>query len=125
MSAIEQRASIQQFGVMNPNPFAMCQRSEWRWLISSQDALNSMNPIDDPWNFDSSTVAKRRLRDVVRADRSQCGDGKWILADAPWDRLCRLGLILAGLSFARQNCAEIAEAYCRAAKTRYRWEVRR
>lgn len=125
MSAIEQRECIQQFGVINPNPFAMCQRSEWKWLISSQDALNSLNPIDHPWNFDSSTVAKRRLRDVVRADRSRCGDGKWVLADTSWDRLYRLGSAVARLSFARQNVAEIAEAYCRAAKTRYRWEARR
>lgn len=86
---------------------------------------NQFNPLDQPSMFDGRTVARHRARAITRADRRACGDGKWVLTDAPWDRLCRLGLVLAGLSFARQNVAEIAEAYCRAAKTRYRWQVRR
>lgn len=109
MSAIEQRASIQQLGVMNPNPFEVCQKSDWKRRISSLDALNCLNPIDHPWYFDSSTVAKRRVRDVVWADRSRCGDGKWVACPS---------VELVGIDQWGRFLFKTA------GKPRYRWEAR-
>lgn len=49
-----------------------------KWAFHPRDLANSLNPLDHPWNFDPSMVAKHRLRAIVRTDREACGDGKWV-----------------------------------------------
>lgn len=71
---------------------------------------NVLNPIDHPWNFDSSTVAKRRVRNVVWADRSRCGDGKWV---------ARPSAEFVGIDQWGRYLFKTAD------KPRYRWEARR
>lgn len=48
------------------------------WIAGAHGLLNSLNPIDHPWNFDSATVAKHRLRSVIRADRDAFPVSRWV-----------------------------------------------
>lgn len=48
------------------------------WLAGAHGLQNSLNPIDHPWNFDTATVAKSRLREIVRADRKACPVSHWV-----------------------------------------------
>lgn len=48
--------------------------------ICSRGMANSLNPLDHPWNFDSATVAKHRLRAVVALDRAACPAYRWVRA---------------------------------------------
>lgn len=81
-----------------------------QWEVRARDITNSLNPIDHPWNFDSSTVAKCRVRDVVWADRSRCGDGKWV---------ARPSVEFVGIDQWSRFLFKTA------GKPRYRWEARR
>lgn len=80
------------------------------WLVDSRGLANTLNPLDHPWNFDPATVAKHRLRSIVRADRKACGDGKWV---------CRSYVDWVGFDVDGSYLFETV------GKPRYRWERRR
>jgi len=90
------------------------------WLVDPQGIANAFNPLDHPWKFDSATVAKHRLRAVIRADRQACGDGKWVKVS---DRVvCRIPWKV----YASENpiVQDLLRNWQRQDKARCRWERR-
>ncbi len=91
------------------------------WMVDPRGLADSKNPLDHPWNFDSATVAKHRLRAATRADRIACGDGKWVkvrekvVCMIPWQAYASESPIVH----------ELLRHWERQDKARYRWEVRR
>lgn len=88
---------------------------------------SSINPLNNPWEFGSATVAKHRLRAVTKADRKACGDGKWVCRyKAPF---MLFDLILQAYWRDEQVFYKgkpvSTEVALHALKPRYRWERRR
>lgn len=97
--------------------------------IRSRGMANSLNPLDHSWNFDSATVAKHRLRAVVRSDREVCQTARWrlrpsyfgsksYLAKAQLEMLAGREALFCGKRVTREELSRMR-------KPRYRWEVRR
>lgn len=108
---------------MSPWPLGDLQAQvTMQWVINSRGMANSLNPLDHPWNFDSATVAKHRLRSITRADRLACGDGKWVKAmnSMFWSKV--VAYAFGHLDWGKpMSLSEV----CRNLKPRYRWEWRR
>ncbi len=49
-----------------------------RWLVDPRGLGDALNPLDHPWNFDTATVAKSRLRAIVRIDREAFPVSRWV-----------------------------------------------
>lgn len=105
---------------MNPFPVQALQTEiTVHWAIHGRGMMNSLNPLDHAWNFDSATVAKHRLRAVTRADRQACGDGKWVKVrwrgvGIPWNAYASPSPIVK----------ELIRHWEREDKPRYRWKWR-
>lgn len=106
---------------MNPFPLQAAQTEiTVHWAIHGRGMMNSLNPLDHPWNFDSATVAKHRLKAITASDRKANGDGKWVkIKDRdtyliPWQMYG--SAIPAGEKLLKQ--------WEREDKARYRWKWR-
>jgi len=109
---------------VNPWPLGDLQTDiTMHWVINARGMANSLNPLEHPWNFDSATVAKHRLRAVTRADREACSDGKWVASRRRpdlWDIL-----IVGADLYLDGRLVESESDVARYFKPRYRWERRR
>lgn len=94
-------------------------------LVDPGGLANAFNPLDRPWNFDSATVAKHRLRSIIRADREACGDGKWVFRGSVLGRLATFAPVTLGCILYYRGKAITDEQVARWSRPHYRWVARR
>lgn len=95
------------------------------WLVDPRGQANTLNPLDHPWNFATATVAKHRLRSVIRADREACGDGKWVFRGSVLGRLALFTPLNLGSIIYHCGKALTEEQVNRLSRPHYRWVARR
>ncbi len=102
---------------MNPWPLSDLQTDiTMHWVINTRGMGNSLNPLDHPWNFDSATVAKHRLRFVIKADRESCESWRWVK---------KKGTTYTPIAYSPHTPIDLLRFWWRNDKARYRWERRR